>query len=251
MIVTFTQAGAESYTLQPLAVLRGNPLYLYIDADCSAAGDALKATIKWYDAKGGLQATNSVTFAAGVIAFQSLSAALTVPALAVVAVVTFTRNATANTNIWTLYYASFAPVPKAPTISFAKVDTDQTQASGAAYGDLATVGPQITGLVVGMSGTIDVVVGCLIYKSTNSNSGIMSYVVANAGGTIVAASDDRAFFKVGDASGINGATYSSQTTFVGGLTPGDIISVTAKYRNDGGGVNWNFSTRRMWVRVWP
>lgn len=218
-------------------------------SQATATGTAAVVYVIWRNASGGTISTVLVGTANHAVAntWQLFTVLVSPPAGAVSAIIQLKYEANAPKFGW--IELSGAPASR-PVTAMAAVDTNQTQASGAAYGDLATVGPTVSSLTVGASGTIQVTVGCTSYKGSNSNSSFMSFEVSNAGGVIQAASDATAALKIGSSAGINGATYCDATYFVTGLTPGDTISVKAKYHNDGGGT-WNYMTRRISVLVWP
>lgn len=122
----------------------------------------------------------------------------------------------------------------------ATVATAETQASGTAYGDIATAGPAVT---VTMTGTVAIVwLSCLARRNGVGNTGFMG--VAVSGASTVAASDTQAASAPSDVANHN-ATLSRVLTITG-LTSGD-NTFTSKYHNDGGGVNWTFENRGIAV----
>lgn len=225
------------------------PLTLRWLSQATSTGTAATVYIIWKNASGTIISTTLYGSANHTAAntWQLFTVTVSPPAAAVTAAIQLKYEANAPKFGWVELFG--APSAK-PVTASAAVDTNETQSTGAAYGDLATVGPTVSGLIVGASGTVQVTVGCISYKSTNSNTSFMSFEVSNAGGVIQAASDATAALKVGSSTGVNGATYCDATYFVTGLTPGDTITVKAKYHNDGGGT-WNFTIRRISVLVWP
>lgn len=120
----------------------------------------------------------------------------------------------------------------------AMVQTAETQAASAAYGDLATVGPAVT-LTTGTS--VFVALTCGMLKSSISNFAYMSFAVSGA--TTRAANDNDAAV-MGSAVANIGATVATNVV-VTGLTAGS-NTFTAKYHNDGG-TTWTFNRRSLVV----
>lgn len=128
---------------------------------------------------------------------------------------------------------------KIPIITASTVATDQTQAAGAAYGDLATVGPTVT---LDMQETVAIIwLSAKAYKTAVSNTCFIS--VAVSGASSVAASDANA----AAAASYVSTTYLplSRVIVLTGLTPG-INIFTMKYHNDGGST-WHFQDRTIAV----
>lgn len=110
---------------------------------------------------------------------------------------------------------------------YASVATDESRANSA-YGDLATVGPSLTGLP---DGSYAVVHGCVIHSAA-AGSGIMSYSINGA----TAADADRCQWNGTDAVSVS--TIRNQT-----LSNTGNNSLVAKYRSSGIGDTRNFLLR--------
>lgn len=119
------------------------------------------------------------------------------------------------------------------------IATEETQASGAAYGNLATVGPVVT-LSTGTSVLVSLSAGIL--NSLAANYGYMSFAVSGATTRNPNDNDATVF---GSAVGNIGATTASNI-IVTGLNAG-ANTFTAKYRNGGGGGTWAFNRRSITV----
>lgn len=128
--------------------------------------------------------------------------------------------------------------PAGPSaISANTVETSETQATGAAYGDLATVGPSRT---ITSVGTVAIVwLSATASKASGGNSAFMS--VAVSGATTIAASDANA----AAVSATAGHNLNLARVLVLAITPGTNV-YDAKYHNDGGGT-WTFFNRSMAV----
>lgn len=132
--------------------------------------------------------------------------------------------------------ASLLAVAKAATIA-----TAQTQASGTAYGDLATVGPTVTVTTPAGGKSYAVLVKADIMRAFLSNSALLSFAVSGATTVLAGAS----------AEGIStpgGVDYRAPLICVGvvALNEGD-NTITAKYSNNGGSGNWTFLNRGIVV----
>lgn len=121
----------------------------------------------------------------------------------------------------------------------ATVATSETQASGTAYGDLATAGPAVT---VVMTGTI-----AIIWLSATASGAFVGnssrIAVAVSGASTVAAADANAAAISSHAASHN--LNLSRVLVLTGLTPGS-NTFTVKYSNDGGGT-WTFFNRSIAV----
>lgn len=236
-------------TSDEFAVPNVLPLTLRWLSQATATGTAASVHIIWKNASGTTISTTFYGYANHTVAntWQLFTVSVSPPAAAVTAAIQLRYEASAPKFGWIELFGTPSAKPNTGT---AAVATDEGQAAGTAYADLDTVGPTVTGIVVGASGVLQVTIGCISYKTTNSNTSFMSFEVSNSGGVIQAASDATAALKVGSSSGINGASYTDATYYVTGLTPGDTVTVKAKYHNDGGGT-WRFNTRRISVLAWP
>lgn len=121
----------------------------------------------------------------------------------------------------------------------AVVATAETQATGTAYGDLATAGPSVS---VVMTGTVAIV--WISANATLAAVGNTAFIaVAVSGASTVAAAN---------ANGVAVSSYvasfnlgMSRVLVLTGLTPGTNV-FTVKYTNDGGGT-WTFYNRGIAV----
>lgn len=126
----------------------------------------------------------------------------------------------------------------AVTANGADVDTQETQSSNVAYGDLTTVGPSVT-LTTGA--TVLIWISATITHGAVGNSAHVS--VAVSGATTLAAADANSAAVSCYAAGHN--LNAARVLLLTGLTPGS-NTFTLKYRNDGGGT-WNFHNRSIAV----
>lgn len=138
---------------------------------------------------------------------------------------TYTLN---NETISTPSYSSlYAPLGMPDTMvdprrraTSAYIATNQGRSAGSGYGDLATVGPEVT-VNVGPSGVLQVTVTSLHYVST---SGDAFNAFALSGANTRSPADSEASMN-SQGSGVG----ASATTILTGLTPG-ATTVTSKYK---------------------
>lgn len=125
------------------------------------------------------------------------------------------------------------------TASSAFVDTSQTRSS-TSYGDLSTVGPQLT-CSVSPSGRLLVQVSCWAESNVAGDGALMGIALSGAN---VAPADDREaqVVYIGTA---NSLVAASKVTLITGLNPGN-TTVTAKYKSLFGGAA-EFTLRHLWV----
>ena len=118
-----------------------------------------------------------------------------------------------------------------------KVDRveDYEGRTSSSYGDLATVGPEVT-VDVGPRGLLVVGLGTVFFEVL-LYGGYMSFELSGA--NTLAASDERAIFGLF----ASGQTYPSGAIALSGLNPGE-TTVTAKYRSS----NYPTSTGYFMVR---
>ena len=148
------------------------------------------------------------------------------------------ENVTERSNAAT--WQAYSSASPGAILLAATVATAETQASAAAYGDLATAGPAVT---ITMAGTVAVVwLSGLARRNATGNTAFIG--VAVSGASTVAASDAQAATAPSYAANIN-STLSRSITLTG-LTPG-VNVFTAKYHNDGSGVNTTFENRGIAV----
>lgn len=125
------------------------------------------------------------------------------------------------------------------TAAAAFVDTSQTRSS-TSYGDLSTVGPQLT-CSVSPSGRLLVQVSAWINSNVAGDGGTMGIALSGAN---VSSADDREaqVVYIGTA---NSLAAASKVTLITGLNPGN-TTVTAKYKSLFGG-SAEFTLRHLWV----
>ena len=119
------------------------------------------------------------------------------------------------------------------------IATSETQAGGAAYGDLATPGPSVT---LTLTGTTAIVWMSAQASHDAGNTGFISVEVSGA--STVPASDANAVL----TASYSGAIYTlglARVLVLTGLTPG-VNTFTLKYHNDGGAA-WTFWYRSIAV----
>ena len=126
-------------------------------------------------------------------------------------------------------------VAKAATIA-----TEQSQASGATYGDLATVGPQVTLTVPTGGKSYAVIFKADVWRNFAGFSATISFSISGA--TTVAAGTHVSVVTPA------GAQFRQAGVAIGvvALNAGDNI-ITAKYSNNGGPDVWNFLNRAIVV----
>lgn len=120
----------------------------------------------------------------------------------------------------------------------ATVDTSQTTTTTGAFGDLATVGPTVAGLVTGAQALIGI--SAQIENAVGAGGGQMG--VAISGATTVAASADRSLRSI---SAANGERNRMSTVYMQALTAG-ANTFTAKYTTPTGGTA-AFQYRQLFV----
>lgn len=122
----------------------------------------------------------------------------------------------------------------------ATIATEQSQASGATYGDLATVGPRVTVTVPAGGKSYAVVFKADVWRNFAGFSATISFSISGA--TTVAAG---AHVSVVTPAG---AQFRQAGVVVGvvALNAGDNV-ITAKYSNNGGPDVWNFLNRGLLV----
>jgi len=125
-----------------------------------------------------------------------------------------------------------------PGFDFQYIDTDESQASGADYGDLATFGPAVTLTITGTTAVVEL---RALMRRPGGGGGFTGWMaIGVSGATTIAASNATGISAVGSAEQL-----LSGTIILTGLTPGE-NTFYIQYHNDGGGT-WNYRQRMIKV----